>query len=79
MTSRPYSHVTFKAWQQADLHLIQFHMPMQTASGFLIVIWLQGNAIIITDQENKMYKWSIIWFDKLSHLHIISSVHIIIT
>ncbi len=25
------------------------------ASGFLIGIWLQGNAIIITDQENKIY------------------------
>lgn len=58
-------------------------MPMQTASGFLIGIWLQGNAIIITDQENKMYiNDQLFVFDKLSHLpflHMIFPVYIFIT
>lgn len=55
-------------------------MPMQTASGFPIGIWLQGNAIIITDQENKMYiNDQLFVFDKLSHLHMIFPVYIFIT
>lgn len=56
---------------------------MQTASGFPIGIWLQGNAIIITDQENKMYiNDQLFVFDKLSHLpflHMIFPVYIFIT